>query len=345
MQLRADFGKRQKQVYYWLMSGCLLIVLMVVLGGVTRLTQSGLSMVTWEPVTGIVPPLNEQEWQAEFELYQRTPEFKVYNADFTLQDYKQIYFWEYVHRLIGRLLGFVFLFPCLFFWFKGYFTSALRSKILLIFLGGAFQGFLGWFMVSSGLKDNPHVSHYRLAAHLLTAAALMLYIYWVALGIKYERRSSDARSVKWWVRAWFALTFLQVMYGAFVAGLKAGKMYCTFPLMGTQWWPEEFDFTLEHSGISSFWQSGGLVQFTHRVIAYLLVLVSVVVLVKAKKILAPAQLRPVYLVALLILVQATIGVLTLVYAVPVSLGVLHQFVAMMLLLAFTYLVYSTRFTR
>lgn len=346
MRIRSDFGKQQKLVYYWLLSGCALILLMVVIGGITRLTQSGLSMVTWEPVTGIIPPLSEQEWQEQFSLYQKSPEFKVYNADFTLDDYKQIYFWEYIHRLLGRLIGFVFIFPCFYFWIRGYFKSGMGRKVLLIFIGGAFQGGLGWFMVKSGLADNPHVSHYRLAAHLITAAVLMMFIYRVALGIKYERESSNVVSLKWWGRIWLGLTFLQVIYGAFVAGLKAGKMYCTFPLMGSEWWPDEFEYSLQYSGLAGFWNHAGLVQFVHRITGYALLLVSILMIVKVRKAYPMVQQRyPAYFVAGLIVVQATIGIVTLINAVPVWLGVLHQFVAMILLLAFTKFVYSTRFNR
>lgn len=346
MHIATGYGKRERFIYNWLITGCVLIVLLIVVGGITRLTQSGLSMVKWEPIMGTLPPLSQDAWQEAFDLYKQSPEFHHYNAQFTLSEFKSIFFWEYLHRLIARILGLVFIIPFIIFWRKGYFTPRIRKHVLIIFALGICQAGLGWFMVKSGLVDKPHVSHYRLAAHLVTALSLLIYIYWVALSLKIEVGSTHVGKYKGMVKAFIALVFLQITYGAFVAGLKGGYYYTTFPKMGTEWFPKDFSRALRDKGMVSFINNPGLVQFVHRIIAYLIVIVLVVMWAKAKKVkLDRYQRKGLSILTSAIALQFILGVLTLLNAVPVSLGVLHQFGAIFVLFASFYLLFTFKTER
>jgi heme a synthase len=325
----------KQKIVIWLLSGCLLILLMVVVGGITRLTQSGLSIVEWKPVTGTLPPLSEESWLREFELYKQSPEHEAYRINFTLSDYKRIYFWEYIHRLLGRLIGLVFLIPCIWFWRKGAFGPRLKKQVVIIFLGGLFQGVLGWYMVKSGLVDMPHVSHYRLAAHLITALALMAYIFWVALEVK-PACITPSPTIHRISKVLLGLLGLQIVYGAFVAGLKAGKMYTTFPQMGTGWFPEELGFVFQLKGLMAFLEHPGWVQFIHRGLAYSVVALGIYLVVLCYQ--HSHWFRAVgYLLMGAILLQFFLGALTLVLAVPITLGVLHQLGAAILVFIAVYL--------
>jgi len=341
MRIVPEYSKSQNAVYRWLLTGCVLIVLMVVIGGITRLTQSGLSMVKWEPIMGTIPPLSDKEWNEVFELYKQSPEYLHYNTHFTLSDFKSIYFWEYLHRLIARIIGLIFIIPCVIFWIKGYFSPRLKKQVLIIFALGAFQGVLGWVMVKSGLVERPHVSHYRLAAHLITALGLMVYIFWVAMTIKFEVISESKPRIRQFVKWIIAIIVLQLIYGAFVAGLKAGLMYNTFPKMGSEWIPSSFSSTIKLDGFSSIFESGGIVQFIHRIIAYIIVVFVLVIAFKSKKEkLSPMQQLALTAMVSLVIVQCTLGIFTVLYVVPVFLGVLHQFVAILLLIASFFFLYT-----
>ncbi|WP_200862456.1 COX15/CtaA family protein [Indibacter alkaliphilus] len=322
--------KYRSAVHSWLMTGVILVLLMVVIGGITRLTQSGLSMVRWEPITGAIPPLTAEQWQHEFEEYQGSPEFKAYNYHFTLNDFKQIYFWEYLHRLVGRVVGLVFLFPAIFFWIKDVFDVRMRKQVLLIFLGGLFQGVLGWYMVKSGLVDKPHVSHYRLAAHLSTALALAGYIYWVALEWK-PLKKVPSKAINRATIVLLSLLSIQIVFGAFVAGLKAGKMFNTFPKMGLTWFPSDLNTAFELSGGFAIFENGIVVQFIHRYLAYLIVFGVIWLWWGIKK--YAFKLLPLgNFLLVMVGVQFLLGVLTLIWAIPVSLGVLHQLGAVIVFL-------------
>ncbi len=343
MRLVEGYSRSNKLVYNWLILGCLLIMLMVVIGGITRLTQSGLSMVKWEPIMGTLPPMSDHEWNDVFELYKQSPEFEHYNSDFTLSDFKSIYFWEYLHRLIARLIGLIFIIPCIVFWIKGAFTKDLKKQVLIIFLLGAFQGVLGWFMVKSGLIDEPHVSHYRLAAHLITALGLILYIFWVAMQVKYEVLSKSHSILRKMTKWFLGLLLLQIVYGALVAGLKAGLMYNTFPKMGNEWLPESFGYELRMKGASVLFESAGIVQFTHRTIALVLVGFVLIIAYKSRKlVLSEIQRLTLYAMVGIVFVQCTIGVFTLIFAVPVLFGVLHQFVAILVLFTTLFFLYTLK---
>ncbi|NOQ72862.1 MAG: heme A synthase [Crocinitomix sp.] len=345
MQINPEYSKKEKRIFNWLILGCILIILIVVIGGITRLTQSGLSMVKWEPIMGIIPPLSHAEWMEVFGQYQQFPEFKVYNSNFTLSDFKAIFFWEYLHRLIARLIGLVFIIPCLVFWFKGYFNKKRKKQVLLILAFGVLQAALGWVMVKSGLVDNPHVSHYRLAAHLITALGLLAYVFWIALSIKYQVVSAANKTTTWLNKAlkgFIVLVVIQLIYGAFVAGLKAGYWYPTFPKMGTQWVPDEFGFMLEEKGISALTTSPGIVQFIHRIIAFLILGFVIYLWLKTRRLqLSRVQKRMQNTLLLITALQFTLGVITVLYSVPVTIGVLHQFGAIILLLSLVSFLFTT----
>lgn len=228
--------KADRSVIIWLLTGCLLIFVMVVVGGVTRLTHSGLSMVDWNLFMGAIPPLNEQEWIATFNQYKQFPEYQKVNFTFSLDEFKSIFFWEYLHRLIGRLIGLVFIVPFVYFLIRKKISGSLLRECLLILGMGAFQGFLGWWMVKSGLVDNPDVSHYRLAIHLIAAFLTFAYTFWVALKLIYTNDSHDSSTpMRRGLIVLLILLIVQIVYGAFVAGLDAGKVFNTWPKMGKQW--------------------------------------------------------------------------------------------------------------
>lgn len=312
---------------------------MVAIGGITRLTESGLSITDWNVVMGSIPPVNEAEWQAEFNKYKTSPEFQYKNFDFTVQDFKSIYWWEWIHRELGRMIGVVFIFPFLYFLIKKRFTArGIRQLLVILFFGGL-QGFLGWYMVKSGLVDEPRVSHYRLAMHLMTALITISLIWWLTLDIRAENKGNPdtSKGYKNLLGVFFTFFTLQLIYGAFVAGLDAGQIYNTWPLMG-----QSIAAPGTFSGkpfISSFYDSGQLVtiQFLHRTIAMVVwTLVLVLWLRSRKEKNASGIGASARLMFILVNVQFGLGILTLLMAVPVWLGVLHQLGAVLLLLASLY---------
>lgn len=326
----------------WLLLGCILIGLMVLVGGITRLTQSGLSMVKWEPIMGIIPPLNESDWNDSFNQYKQSPEFQFYNKHFTLLEYKKIFFWEYLHRLIARIIGLVFIVPCVYFWIRGHFSKSMKYKVLMIFLFGFLQGLMGWLMVKSGLVDKPHVSHFRLAAHFILALFLMSYIYWVVLTLRVRKKDGLRHKVSLPVILFGVALILQLVYGAFVAGLKAGLMYNTFPLMGSNWIPPEFWTSYRMDGFSVLLDHGGFVQLIHRVIAVVLLLIFSVLLLRMNRLSADQRSALIVLGGLLGL-QLFLGVFTLLSVVQLELAVIHQFIAMLLFLAYVRLYFRLKF--
>ncbi|MBI3541431.1 MAG: COX15/CtaA family protein [Deltaproteobacteria bacterium] len=319
----------------WLAVVSFLIFSMVVIGGVTRLTHSGLSMVEWKPLMGAIPPLHEQAWQEVFQKYQQSPEYQVINQGMTLQKFKSIFFWEYFHRLLGRLIGLVFIVPYFFFLWKGTLPKGLAQKLIPAFFIGGLEGVMGWLMVKSGLVDLPRVSPYRLAAHLLIAFFLFAYLFWILLDLivegELENLVSEAhicklKSISRWI---LALIVLAVIYGALTAGLKAGYGYNTFPKMDGEWFPSGF-FALQPHW-RNFFENGVSVQFIHRTIGILLLVTVTSFWVYARRwVLSPRQFFGVNFLLLMVLVQVFLGITTLLLIVPVSLAVLHQAIAFIL---------------
>lgn len=333
---------QNRSVAIWLLVMCAIVYAMVVLGGVTRLTGSGLSMVEWRPIMGALPPLSAAEWQEKFEIYQQTPEFRAVNADFDIRDFKGIFWLEYLHRLLGRLMGIAFAIPFIYFAVRKYIPVPEWPKFLLMpALGGA-QALVGKIMVASGQVDVPQVSQYRLTAHLLLAFLVFALMFWVALSRLYPRADGAAKH-PWYGRtlALFALLTVTVTSGGFVAGLKAGKIYNTFPMMGDYWVPPGL-FALEPAW-RNFFENIVTVQFDHRLLAIASFVAVLTYFLRARKANLPARARPaVHALLHTAIVQVVFGIATLLLAVPVFLGATHQAVAMLLFAVALYLVHALR---
>ncbi|MAM29274.1 MAG: heme A synthase [Flavobacteriaceae bacterium] len=336
--------KDNKKVIYWLLTGCTLIFIMVVVGGITRLTHSGLSISNYKLISGTIPPMNETEWQAAFDLYKQYPEYQKLNNTFTLEDFKDIYFWEWLHRVIGRFIGVVFIIPFLYFLLKRQLTKSTIKKCLVLLVLGGFQGFLGWYMVKSGLVDRPDVSHYRLAMHLTTAFITFAYTLWVALDLWFPTKKEVDKGLRNLIRLGMAVLLVQIIWGAFVAGLDAGFIHNHWPLMSDGKLIHE-TVTIEQNPVwKNFVEGKSGVQFIHRTLAYIVVALIGLIWYRTRKVnRTPLQTRGVRLLVLLVFVQFILGVFTLLLHVPVILGVLHQVVAFFLLAAITFTLH--RFSR
>ena len=329
--------KDNKKVIYWLLTGCVLIFIMVVVGGITRLTHSGLSISNYKLISGTIPPIGEAEWKEAFELYQQYPEYKKMNNHFSLQDFKDIYFWEWLHRVIGRFIGLVFFLPFVYFLItKQLSKSTIKKAIILLVLGG-FQGFLGWYMVKSGLVDKPDVSHYRLAAHLTTAFITFAYTFWVALDLWFPHKKNIDSKLRNYIRFALAILIIQIIYGAFVAGLDAGFIHNHWPMMSEGKFIHETVY-IEHTSLyKNFIEGKSGVQFVHRTLAYIVVLSIFLIWKKTKTLtLTVWQNKGVNSLFILVGLQFILGILTLLLHVPVWLGVAHQVGAFFLLSAMTF---------
>lgn len=331
--------KENKSVIIWLLSGCILIFLMVVVGGITRLTNSGLSMTDWHLVTDTFPPLTEAKWQEAYEQYKQFPEYQKINInnDFTISDYKFIYFWEWFHRLIGRVIGMVFIIPFIYFLIKKKLDSATIKKCVILLGLGGLQGFFGWFMVRSGLIDNPDVSHFRLALHLTTAFITFAYTFWVALDLIYPNKNTVIIQLRNLARIALFFLLLQIIYGGFVAGLNAGLVHNHWPLMSDGQFIHESVFIEQKTLFLNLTEGKSGVQFVHRTLAYLVVGLIVFLYFKSRKFtLDSKQNNGIRLLLVLVFVQFALGVFTLLYGVPLWLGLTHQISAFFLLTAMTY---------
>ncbi len=329
--------KDNKKVIYWLLTGCLLIFIMVVVGGITRLTHSGLSISNYKLISGTIPPMNEAEWNDAFELYKQYPEYQKINNQFTLEDFKDIYFWEWLHRVIGRFIGVVFIFPFIYFLIRKQLTKPTIKKSIILMLLGGFQGFLGWFMVKSGLVDRPDVSHYRLAMHLTAAFITFAYTFWVALDLIYPTKKVIDPKFRNLIRLGLGLLLLQIIYGAFVAGLDAGLLHNHWPLMNDSMLIHESVYIEQSPVIRNFIEGKSGVQFIHRYLAYIVVGVIAFIWYRSKQLEKDdTQANSLNIILIIVCIQFVLGVLTLLYRVPITLGVLHQIVAFFLLGAMTF---------
>ena len=328
-------ARARVQVAAWLLACCALVFAMVVVGGVTRLTHSGLSIVEWQPILGTLPPINEAQWLETFGKYQLTPEYRKVNQGMSLDAFKSIFWWEYFHRLLGRMIGVVFLLPLVWFWWLRQIDRPLALKLGGIFVLGALQGAMGWYMVKSGLVDNPRVSQYRLTAHLSFALAIYAAMLWTALGLLYPvARGAVAppaplRRVSWIVTAVVAYT---VVTGGFVAGIRAGFAYNTFPLMNGHLLPPEI-FMLEPWQLN-FFNNMATVQFDHRLGAWLLALLVPWFWLQARReALAPRARLAGHLLLGMLALQVALGIATLLLLVPIPLAAAHQGGAVLLVTA------------
>ncbi|MFV2031406.1 MAG: COX15/CtaA family protein [Gammaproteobacteria bacterium] len=312
----------------WLLLCLTMIFGIVILGGVTRLTGSGLSMVRWNPVSGLLPPLGAEQWQKEFSYYQQSPEFQKINRNMEVDEFKSIFWLEYSHRMLGRLIGLVFLLPFLYFWWRRRIKPGLTPKLIVMFFLGGLQGLLGWYMVKSGLIDNPHVSQYRLTAHLISAVLIYGFILWVILDLRYPQpylplhRSNFSR----WRTGSLALTALvliTMISGGFVAGLKAGSIFNTFPLMGGQWIPEGVA-ALSPWYLNMF-ENRVTVQFDHRLLAIMTGILLLAWYFRGRVLGHAAPVNSSFkLIGMMVIIQVLLGIATLLTQVPVWLGAMHQ---------------------
>jgi len=333
--------QQNRAVAIWLLVCCGLVFTMVVLGGFTRLTGSGLSMADWRPLMGWLPPFSDAEWQRVFDLYRQTPEFLKVNSHMDVDAFKSIFWLEFLHRLLGRTIGIVFLLPFVFFFAKGYIKASEWPKYLAMFILGGLQGVLGWYMVKSGLVDNPHVSQYRLTAHLFAAFGIYAYMFWVAMNLFFPATGQERHP---WYQKSLALTILTsvtIISGGFVAGLKAGKIYNTLPMMGDHWVPPG---TMALEPIwRNFFDNMTTVQFDHRVLAITTLIVVIVFWLRARKADLPARSRPAVNALLhTAILQVILGITTLLLSVPIILGATHQGVAMLLFTVSLYILHSLR---
>ncbi len=343
--MHINMEKTKRQLTTWLSICAFFVLLTVVVGGIVRLTRSGLSIVEWKPIMGVIPPIGQQQWEEAFHLYKQFPEYQTVNKGMTLSDYKFIYWWEFIHRILGRLIGIVFFIPFLIFIWQKKIKGPMIGKYLFVFFLGGLQGLIGWYMVKSGLVRNPSVSHYRLLLHLSLAYFIFCYILWIiwdmhfTLSVK-NRATSFILHIKFFI----ALLCLQVVYGAFTAGLKAGYFYNTFPLMGGQFIPQGI-WNLSPPMLN-FLENRVTVQFIHRLLAFCIILYSVFLWIHARKFqLGEYQKIFLYSTIFFVSLQFLIGVLNILYAVPIALGVLHQSLAMFLLSSSTLLLHSCLKTR
>jgi heme a synthase len=323
-------AKDQRRLKAWLWSGVLLVTFMVMVGGITRLTGSGLSIVKWKVITGTIPPLSDAAWDQAFREYQQTPQFQQINLKFTVKDFKGIYWWEFVHRLAGRVIGLVFLIPYIMIMCRKKWPVWLKKQLTIILLLGILQGIMGWVMVMSGLTELTYVSHYRLALHLSFALVLVGAILWTILEVN-EKRSYKPRLSQRPYLFYCAgiLLALQIVLGAFVAGLKAGFYYNTFPLMGDSFFPE-------NTFVSMF--NGVLLQFAHRWLAFAVAILIVTCWFRYRH--HSRKVRDcLNLWFAAVVCQLLLGIFTLIYAVPIVLGVAHQVVAVALFGLAVYLLY------
>ncbi|OCK57022.1 COX15/CtaA family protein [Bradyrhizobium sp. LMTR 3] len=319
-------------IRWWLIVVATLIAVMVLVGGATRLTESGLSIVEWKPVTGTLPPLNEAQWAQAFEGYKAIPQYRELNAGMSLAEFKTIFWWEWSHRLLGRVIGAVYLLPFLYFLWRGAFSAELKKRLWLIFGLGALQGAVGWWMVASGLSQRTEVSQYRLATHLVLALIIFASIIWTLRRMSARPQPVAAPRLKITAVALLGLTFLQLYFGALVAGLRAGRVYNTWPEIDGAFIPSAARLFFEEPWWRNLFDNTLTVQFEHRMTAYALLALAVLHAVDSVRSRAGvAVVGGAWSLAAAIALQAGLGILTLLHQVPIDLALAHQAVAIVVL--------------
>ena len=327
----------QKPIAIWLFICCALVFAMIVVGGVTRLTDSGLSIVEWQPIVGTMPPITQQDWDVLLEKYRATPQYQQVNKGMSVDEFKSIFWWEYFHRLLGRLIGVVFFVPFVYFLVRKQIDRPLGIKLTGIFVLGGLQGFMGWYMVMSGLVNDPHVSQYRLTAHLGLAFLIFAAMFWVALGLlspqrEYSPGNGKLSSLRRFSFSLSSLIFIMVLSGGFVAGIRAGLAYNTFPLMNGHVIPPDL-FVLE-PWYRNFFDNITTVQFDHRLIAWILAFSVPLFWLKSRTVKLQGTTRlACNLFLLMLTVQISLGIATLLHVVPIPLAASHQGGAVLLFAA------------
>jgi cytochrome c oxidase assembly protein subunit 15 len=322
----------RRAIRAWLLVVAALVFVTAAVGGATRLTGSGLSIVEWRPVVGALPPLSDAAWQAEFAKYKTIPQYQEVNRGMSLNAFKFIYWWEWGHRLLGRLIGVAFLLPLLWFLWKGWIEPAMRLRLWAIFGLGALQGAVGWWMVSSGLAERVSVSQYRLAFHLTLACAIFAMLLWVAQRLKPRGSIDLAPRIRLSALALVVLLLAQIYLGALVAGLRAGLIYNTWPLIDGAFVPAAARLFFEQPWWRNFFENALTVQFNHRMVAYVIVVLAILHAADVvRAVSAGSALNSALLLASAIALQAGIGIVTLLHVVPLSLALLHQAMAVVTL--------------
>jgi heme a synthase len=327
----ATAARPVRAIRLWLLAIAALVVAMVLVGGATRLTESGLSIVEWQPVTGTLPPLSAAQWQSEFDKYRATPQYRHLNAGMSLDEFKTIYWWEWAHRLLGRVIGAAFLLPFLFFLWRGWVTPGLRTRLWAIFALGALQGAVGWWMVASGLVNRVEVSQYRLATHLVLACAIFAAIVWTLQSLIERPAITISMRLRWGATGLLALVLVQIYLGALTAGLRAGYVYNTWPLIDGTFMPDAGALFASAPAWRNLFENPLTVQFDHRMVAYALLVVAVLHVLDAARSRNGPALTGALAVAVAVTVQAVLGILTLIYVVPLALALAHQALAIFVL--------------
>ena len=324
----------KKYISYWLVAMFWIISIMIVVGGLTRLTDSGLSITEWQLFSGFLPPLNAADWENYFNLYKKIPEYELQNYEMTLQEFKIIFWWEWAHRFLGRLIGLSFLIPLLFFSIKLGFKRLINFYFIFFLI--CFQGFIGWYMVSSGLIDRVDVSHFRLSVHLLVAFIILSLIIWNYLRLNYQ--VSNVNKLSFYIPFIFIfLIFCQIAIGAFVSGMDAGKIYNTWPLMGSAFFPD--DNKLVNLFNFEAFSDPSLVQFMHRNLAYLILIFYFFILAEVYKKKLKAFFNVIKMIGFLLIVQVFLGILTLLYGAQIFLASMHQISSIFLVSSCIYFLY------
>ena len=321
-------------ISFWLATMFCMISIMIIVGGLTRLTDSGLSITEWELFSGFLPPINETQWIKYFDLYKKIPEFQLQNYSMTLQEFRIIFWWEWIHRFLGRLIGISFLIPLIYFSFKIGFKN-LRN-LYFIFILICFQGFIGWYMVSSGLVDRIDVSHFRLSIHLLIAFLIISLIFWNYLELKNLNFSKNGLN-KLIPVIFLLFIFSQISIGAFVSGMDAGKIYNSWPLMGASYFPDDSKF-IDLFSVSSF-SNPSLVQFMHRKLAYFILGFYLFILMQVYKNRITSYFFIIKIIGFLLLVQIILGILTLLFGAQIFLSSMHQISSIFLVSSSVFFLY------
>ncbi|MBS0532355.1 MAG: COX15/CtaA family protein [Proteobacteria bacterium] len=322
---------RLRAVRWWLVIMALLIAAMVLVGGATRLTESGLSIVEWKPVAGALPPLTQEQWSQAFDGYKAIPQYRELNAGMTLDQFKTIFWWEWSHRLLGRFIGVAYLLPFLWFLWRGMLPSDLKRRLWMIFGLGGLQGAVGWWMVASGLTKRIEVSQYRLATHLVLALLIFAAIVWTLRRLTDRSSSASSLRLRATSRVLLVLVFVQLYFGALVAGLRAGRVFNTWPDIDGSFIPSAARLFFEQPWWRNFFDSTLTVQFEHRMTAYALLALAILHAADAIRSRAGAAINGALWLAAAILLQAILGILTLLQQVPIPLGLAHQAVAILVL--------------
>ena len=322
------------QLSLWLISMFFIISIMIVVGGLTRLTDSGLSITRWELFSGFLPPLNQNDWIMYFDLYKRIPEFKLQNYNMSLQEFKIIFWWEWGHRFLGRVIGIIYLIPLIYFSFKIKFSKILN--LYLVFFLICFQGFIGWYMVSSGLVDRVDVSHFRLSIHLLIAFIILSLIFWNYLKVTNNQNvlNGIGSNIPF---IFLILIFIQIIVGAFVSGMDAGKIYNSWPLMDSTYFPNDSNFR-DLFKLSAF-SDPSLVQFMHRNLAYLITIFYIFIFFKIYKNRLVILYRTVNVLGLFIILQVILGIFTVLYGAQIYIAAMHQLSSVFLVSSSLYFLY------